>query len=446
MADNNRLELHNDEPTLIDQLHRAEQIREVAEAVANCEPPQVFGVHGDWGLGKTSFLQQVQMYLTGKCAQQDDAKAKAARNIRTIRSGVHKDQVLTVWFEAWRYQNEEAPVVAMLHEMRSQLEWGGRIWNRAKQVAEVSVRGALLTFEDVTKQIGFQASKIEKASQDWERKNLATTLPSHTLRQLLEATINQLLGNTDGDKRRLVVFVDDLDRCEPEAARKLLASLKIYLNLRNCVFVLGMNQKVIEKSLDMGDAQEYLEKLCQNIWHLPAVHDPNTQFCRWLNNPRLYKLVRSALGLDRNLPPNPRRLKGLANLVLRLADKLLEKIPNDDSAAEEHLHETQIMLLVAYVYQFHHNLFRHWETSNALYGELYQWASTGDTTIEFLKELSLPWNAAPDPSKPTTGEFIITDAFPDPTSIKVFWMQKLVLELGDGVKPDEFRHYFHETR
>ena len=47
-------------PPLLDTLERGPLIREVGEAIAHCRPPQVFGVHGDWGLGKTSILHQVQ--------------------------------------------------------------------------------------------------------------------------------------------------------------------------------------------------------------------------------------------------------------------------------------------------------------------------------------------------------------------------------------------------
>jgi tRNA A37 threonylcarbamoyladenosine biosynthesis protein TsaE len=61
----NPIPLHNDEPTLLDLLERRALLARVGDAVATCEPPYVFGIHGDWGAGKTSFLHQLQLYLTG---------------------------------------------------------------------------------------------------------------------------------------------------------------------------------------------------------------------------------------------------------------------------------------------------------------------------------------------------------------------------------------------
>ena len=192
--------MHNDEPALLDALDRGPLIEEVGEAIARCTPPQVFGVHGDWGLGKTSFLHQVQWYLTGDCPQQpeavtkemkrqgNDAEGDASRQNR----GVHNAVVQAVWFDAWRYQNEDAPIVALLHEMRTQLSWGRRVIRSTGRNARVTARGALLSMEDLTKKIGLQYSKFRQANREWEAENLAAALPSHTLREHLRAAVARL--------------------------------------------------------------------------------------------------------------------------------------------------------------------------------------------------------------------------------------------------------------
>ena len=223
--------MHNDEPALLDTLERGRLIEEVGEAIARCTPPQVFGVHGDWGLGKTSFLHQVQWYLTGDCPQQPEAvtdrmkkEAKdAGADAPAQKCGVYKAVVQAVWFDAWRYQNEAAPVVALLHEMRAQLSWGRRAVRATRRNAKVLVRGALLSMEGVTKRIGFQYSRFHQADREWETENLASALPSHTLREHLRAAVAQLLPRKPRNKPdlpppKLVVFIDDVDRCEPEAA------------------------------------------------------------------------------------------------------------------------------------------------------------------------------------------------------------------------------------
>lgn len=55
--------IHNDEATLNDKLLRSELRREFGLAISNCTPPHVFGLHGEWGSGKTSFLRQLRYEL-----------------------------------------------------------------------------------------------------------------------------------------------------------------------------------------------------------------------------------------------------------------------------------------------------------------------------------------------------------------------------------------------
>ena len=504
--------MHNDEPALLDALERGPLIEEVGEAIARCKPPQVFGVHGDWGLGKTSFLHQVQWYLTGDCPQQPESVTKdlerrakdAKEDAPTQRSGQHRRVVQAVWFDAWRYQNEPAPVVALLHEMRAQLAWGRRAVRSTGRNAKVAVRGALLSMEELTKKIGFQYSKFHQASREWESENLAATLPSHTLREQLREAVRQLLpGKRAGEAPpRLVVFIDDVDRCEPEAAYRLLEGLKIYLTLDNCVFVLGMNQKAIEEAIaqrmsassgtsnwagrlsrSIGDAiaqqmsessdtrpreatqgdgesamraAAYMEKLCQNVWRLPAVREPEQMLCRLLEKTIEDGIVRElvAKGLEvpgsgekseesryHCIPPNPRRLKGLANLIGRLSSRL----PSREAGLsdERMVLETRLLLIVAYIYQFHHDLHVRWEADLGLYNRIHDWCEGAGEKLPFESSLALPlMSSSPDAVESGSSREMGT-TYPDPTQASIFWIQPLVLHIGTEIAPQRFERYLH---
>ena len=499
--------MHNDEPALLDTLERGELIKEVGDAIARCTPPQVFGVHGDWGLGKTSFLHQVQWYLTGDCPQQPEpvtrdlkrrakeaaedaangsgadggpAEAKDAEGgASTQRGGVYRDVVQAVWFDAWRYQNEPAPVVALLHEMRAQLAWGRRAVRSTGRNAKVAVRGALLSMEELTKKIGFQYSKFHQASREWESENLAATLPSHTLREHLREAVRQRLPGKRGGEAppRLVVFIDDVDRCEPEAAYRLLEGLKIYLTLDNCVFVLGMNQKAIEEAIAQrmsasndGRPQEasdgygqsavraaaYMEKLCQNVWRLPAVRRPEWVLCNLLEDTvadgAVRALIRKGMEVPRSegevtssgyqcMPPNPRRLKGLANLIGRLSPRL----PGLDAglSEDEMILEAGLLLIVAYIYQFHHDLHVRWEADLHVYNVIHDWCLGTGESLPFNSSLELPLKsieAEPDESQPSRE---MGTTYPDPTQAGVFWIQPLIVHLGKEIAPRRFGRYLH---
>ncbi|MFM8251334.1 MAG: P-loop NTPase fold protein, partial [Planctomycetota bacterium] len=186
---------------------------------------------------------------------------------------------------------------------------------------------------------GAKADSIQKHGEKWEQDRLRATLPAQIIRQQLEYAIASLLGKSKRNKtspRRLVVLIDDLDRCEPRAAYKLLEGIKIYLNLKNCIFVLGMNQRVIEqavaenlkmeKSLDGSDsalatlrAREYLEKICQELWHLPAIGEPHEYLRKSLDGYDRADHLAKVAAETNCLPPNPRKIKTIANVLRRFS-------------------------------------------------------------------------------------------------------------------------------
>ncbi len=428
----------NDEPALVDLLARGDVARRLAADIADCAPPYAFGVHGDWGAGKTSFLHQLQLRLTGKCPQRSEDEQRTASSALNAAepTWAPADHLTVIWFEAWRYQNEEAPVVALLREIRAQLPWYAKGLAKAGKLSEVTVRSAFLVLEDLTKKIGIQAiSRVQEVGVRWERDNLAAALPSHMIRQQLEHALSMLLGKGSGPRRSLVVMIDDLDRCSPEAAFKLLEGIKIYLNLPNCIFVLGMNQRIIENVIATrisGDpkvvvlqAREYLEKLCQRIVHLPVLRHPAQLVQSFL--PPLAGVPEVVKVLDDNacLPSNPRRLKAYANLLASYLPALAPKFAAPPATAPSDA--AHLAAIFTCLYQFHPDLYRVIEAHPRFYIEIRKWASQDKTAAphEVFERLKVTLRAIDNPSSPTPTPSLV-DAFADPAEGNVFRLQRLI--------------------
>lgn len=433
------LALFNDEPTLKDKIGRSDLVAKVGTAVAACQPPQVVGVHGEWGCGKTSFLHQLQLYLTGECPQQpfDDPQCKALAE-EMWKDWCAKDDVVVVWFEAWRYQHDDTPVVALLQEIRAQLAWKTKLFNKGRKIGEVAIQGALFSLEDLTKKIGIQASKVQEVGEKWEQTHLAYTLPSHVVRQHLEHAIGQLIGKTDKNKKRLVVLVDDLDRCEAETAYKLLEGIKIYLNLPSCIFVLGMNQQIIEGAIKQhlpkgkhtdGLAQAYMEKLCQNIWHLPVLSKPESLLCELLKKTHIPEATRELacqiVGGSQCLPRNSRKITRFANTLMLFLDHASDPQPNEL--------QMKILVVMANLYLFHHKMYRMLEVDPGFYMSIKQWAMGAENEHQLFKNLALTHKyLAGSSSQGIKPVPTFVDVYADPTDENVFRVQQLICDLDEG--------------
>jgi len=429
---------YEDHSTLIDSLERIPLVTKLAAAVLAATPPRVFGVHGDWGAGKTSFLQQLHRVLDGNPSRKEWVDRQNAQHVKMIvgakdatmcrlcqvpvhTSSVEEDPAV-VWFEAWRYQHEAAPVVALLHEMRGQLGLLARSKMVVWKLSEVTIRTGLLQLEQIANFASLQAggpilftnsrtglaATAQEQGEKWEREHLAEKLPAETMREQLEYTVNMILGRDatlpPGEGRRVVVLIDDLDRCEPQSTYRLLEGIKIYLNIPNCVFVLGMDQRIIEDAiaetapgakdnpaLSRRRAREYLEKLFQEVFHLPIIQDVPSQLLAWLRDdltkvPQHTRetLKRLLVAYPGCVPANPRKAKAFAAVLWRF---LTEPAPADIAAAkfvalaeytepaaqEPHL---ALVLVMASLYHFHPEVYRVLEAhTDGFYEELWNWCT-----------------------------------------------------------------------
>ncbi len=213
----------------------------------------VIGLFGEWGCGKTLHLRHIQQHFQNRL---DTSKHD---------SGL----TLPVFFNAWRYEAEEHLIIPLLKTTEYQLQqWYDRqktpakkalkwISNRITQLGDSAVAlgcGIKGTFE-------LPGAKLEinpSAMLEEERKRIkqrADKQASYTdklesLYYNFETEMRRLTGREgDGPKLNLLFLVDDLDRCLPEKAVKMLESIKLFLDVEGCAFVLALDDEVVERGI-----------------------------------------------------------------------------------------------------------------------------------------------------------------------------------------------------
>ena len=475
----------NDEPDIDIALlaERQSLLKNLVHDICHSPPPIVFGVHGDWGAGKTSFLQAVMHALTGSCPCR--TKPLSTSELMNHPEWKKNRAPVAVWFEAWRYQNESAPIVALLHELRSQLSLWAKTADVVKKVGLNVWRNFMLAFDSIVLKIesesglpGVKAStqiapfQMAKAREEVQKARLTTPLPSNQIREALDEAFRGLLGFSDENtpRDRIVIFIDDLDRCSATAMFSLLESIKIYLNLKHCVFVLGINRHELERSIaavlpepPISDqrlvrAHEYLEKLCGNVIRLPY---PSPQ-----GQGKLVEKWLGALGDDLSreglvslverhafLPLNPRRVKMWCNTVLQLFGCRYRQLN-----AAPHAEELPALALVATLHTFHPSLHQALASAPSFLLALKMWCNAtrpiepelevfdgilrifvepGLLTFPMTEEQKMPilkraygWHNSLDDDQ-TTAEAPRSARIPlltDPSSLQYFHAQRLVAD------------------
>ena len=240
-------------------------IENLIRGATSADLPLAVGIYGPWGSGKSSFMKQLKTRLEA----QDGNFASLP----------------TIWFDAWKYDRIDDTRSALIYRImidmrnRSEGELKGKITNALKNAS-----GLLLAFARGTRLkigvpgIGLEFPTPEEITADAESFQTDVDEFSRIFADLVGEFLE---GNPKWVGGKLIVFIDDLDRCLPENVITSLEGLKLFLDEAPCVFVLGLVRSIVEKAVqihygsppgEMG--RDYLDKIIQVPFVIPPVN-PN---------------------------------------------------------------------------------------------------------------------------------------------------------------------------
>lgn len=277
-AGNVALELWSDEPSAVDLLAFAAVAETVVDAVLDdALDPVALGVSGSWGSGKTTVLRLVEIAVS-----------------RPPKEGEGK--VLAVATDPWRYdptvgakesliagvldalQSEiidtrgpAAEALGLLRRLARRVDWAKAI----KVAAKASLAFQLPSVNDITdliRTVPEDGGESEPRGLEEFREEFSTLMASEDL----------------GHVRRVVVLVDDLDRCLPDTVVETLETIRLFLAVPKMAFVIAADEERVAEAIrqrypgSAGDDPEepaklYLHKIVQTTIPLPSLSRFDTE-------------------------------------------------------------------------------------------------------------------------------------------------------------------------
>jgi len=215
--------------------------------------PLTLGIFGPWGSGKTSLMEMLRRHI-------DDTKGDKKRK--------------TLWFNAWMYEGRDEAQSALIHALLRLLQADVSIGGEAKQLWDKLKSGAsvLKLGKAITKSVITMSPDIDGFVDAFDKESgrIADTM------ETFEADLRKLMELVHVD--RIVVFIDDLDRCSSAKVIETFETIKLFLNTPTCTFVIGADAEKIKHAVgevygianDTQRQKDYLEKIVQIPFGIPA--------------------------------------------------------------------------------------------------------------------------------------------------------------------------------
>ena len=284
----------------------------ISNIIRTSTPHFTIGIYGEWGTGKTTLMKSIERNLVSK-----DVLA-------------NQQKILPIWFNAWKYEREEnLATVSLLKTVAYAMTNHEKFDGLSKTI----FKGLTIVGKDMMQQIALQVASKKHDTDDKEIDEkmdyLNKLYRDSVYYEGLDKIREHMESIREEDKNcRIVVFIDDLDRCSPTKALEVLESIKLFLDIEGFVFVIGLSHKTVtqlisnEYKITGVKGDDYIKKIIQipikiPSWSKESIIDLiNNSIAPRLNSDYTKFLSQNSAMIAKVVDYNPRQLKRFINNVI----------------------------------------------------------------------------------------------------------------------------------
>lgn len=305
-----------------DLLKRNKDLVRFYDLISVQEEGSSIAIDGRWGSGKTFFVKQSMMLINAKNPMSDMNEEKRTTIVYALPFPKQAEEMpenygVAVYYDAWENDNDTDPVLSLVYEIIKQL-------------------GINYAFDDnsnVFKLAGSVLEALTGRNINGIIENLKSENPLTKIKE--ERDLNGNIKNFFTELlvergNRLVIFIDELDRCKPSYTVQLLERIKHYLSDERITFVFSVNLGELQHTIrhyygNTFDACRYLDRFFDMRLSMPPAD--KTAFYREMG-----------LDLSYGLEKISRKVIDTYNMELREATRFYRQVK---TAAYEPTHDSK---------------------------------------------------------------------------------------------------------
>lgn len=268
------------------KFNRTQDIIDFIMALEQIEENMFISIDAKWGAGKTFYVRQIEQSLNFLTR-----KAKGLNIEEDVETAFSKNQLLgtlelehtyfPVYYNAWLYDNHSDPLMSLILSITKACE----CYCDEKLNSNTLSDKIISLMDSFSLSIGCVqfGSNFGNAKEKFSGKDILSAVKTEEeIRDKVKEIFDSIIVE---NVQKLVIFIDELDRCRPNFAIEMLERIKHYFDNDRIIFVASINREQLIHSISKYygtnfDATGYLDKFFDWNIYLPEL---DTSFSDRLN-------------------------------------------------------------------------------------------------------------------------------------------------------------------
>ena len=252
---------------LEDTVGRNKDIKCFIQMLDHLEDHWSISLDSQWGSGKTFFVKQTKLVLEAfnDYIEKDIDESDVAAIKSMFKNDLGTTQLfLPIYYDAWANDNDDDPILSLIFQITKAVDTYYDIKN-LPSFADIGISiCSILTGKNY--QLLFESLKSTDPLVKIKKENE------------IQGEINRFFTQLHEERAdRVVIFVDELDRCKPTYAVRFLERIKHYFTNDSIMFVFSINSMELQHTIkrfygNNFNSYEYLNKFFNLSVSLPKAN------------------------------------------------------------------------------------------------------------------------------------------------------------------------------